>query len=423
MQRLLSQCHLTSTSTYCLNLDPAVGTLPYQANIDIRDTVNYRQVMKQYNLGPNGGILTSLNLFATRFDQVLGFIDKRAKDTDLVFVDTPGQIEIFTWSASGSIISDSLAATYPTVILYVVDTPRTTSPVTFMSNMLYACSIMYKSKLPFLLVFNKTDVTSHAFAQEWMSDLDAFTQALKSDESYMSSLTRSMSLVLEEFYATIRSVGVSAMSGAGMEEMFKAIDELGAEYESVYRPAMDAARAEAEEEARRRKERQMNKLKQDIEKDEHTRRGEKVVLEGGKATRSKQHGSARSSTRDFSGDGIIQVHSQESRYAVRADAEDAADIGSDEEDAFADEEDVEYRAYDEEGEGEGEDGDYANDAEAERERREFAEFMAKMRATDPVRPAAAASASAASSRAVGRGGSIPEGNEEADEEIEIGRKQ
>ena len=32
--------------------------------------MNYKNVMKQYNLGPNGGILTSLNLFATRFDQV-----------------------------------------------------------------------------------------------------------------------------------------------------------------------------------------------------------------------------------------------------------------------------------------------------------------------------------------------------------------
>ena len=32
--------------------------------------VNYKNVMKQYSLGPNGGILTSLNLFATRFDQV-----------------------------------------------------------------------------------------------------------------------------------------------------------------------------------------------------------------------------------------------------------------------------------------------------------------------------------------------------------------
>jgi hypothetical protein len=27
-------------------------------------------VMKEYGLGPNGGILTSLNLFATKFDEV-----------------------------------------------------------------------------------------------------------------------------------------------------------------------------------------------------------------------------------------------------------------------------------------------------------------------------------------------------------------
>ena len=38
--------------------------------LDIRDTVKYKEVMKQYGLGPNGGIVTSLNLFATRFDQV-----------------------------------------------------------------------------------------------------------------------------------------------------------------------------------------------------------------------------------------------------------------------------------------------------------------------------------------------------------------
>ena len=47
---------------------------------DIRDTVNYKEVMKQYSLGPNGGIVTSLNLFATRFDQVMGFIEKRAPE-------------------------------------------------------------------------------------------------------------------------------------------------------------------------------------------------------------------------------------------------------------------------------------------------------------------------------------------------------
>jgi GTPase SAR1 family protein len=55
---------------YVLNLDPAVMTLPFGANIDIRDTVRYKEVMKEYGLGPNGGILTSLNLFSTKFDEV-----------------------------------------------------------------------------------------------------------------------------------------------------------------------------------------------------------------------------------------------------------------------------------------------------------------------------------------------------------------
>lgn len=48
----------------------AVKRVPFSANIDIRDTVNYKEVMTQYGLGPNGGILTALNLFATKFDQV-----------------------------------------------------------------------------------------------------------------------------------------------------------------------------------------------------------------------------------------------------------------------------------------------------------------------------------------------------------------
>lgn len=58
--------------SYYINLDPAVrGDTPFAANIDIRDTVDYKEVMKQYGLGPNGAILTSLNLFATKFDQVV----------------------------------------------------------------------------------------------------------------------------------------------------------------------------------------------------------------------------------------------------------------------------------------------------------------------------------------------------------------
>ena len=98
-------------------------------------------------LGPNGGIITSLNLFATKFDQVLNLIDRRSDQVDHVIFDTPGQIEVFTWSASGNIITEALAAQFPTVVVYVLDAVRSKDPVTFMSNMLYACSILYKTKV------------------------------------------------------------------------------------------------------------------------------------------------------------------------------------------------------------------------------------------------------------------------------------
>ncbi|KAK9818243.1 hypothetical protein WJX72_009342 [[Myrmecia] bisecta] len=253
MQRINSHLHMTKQPGYIINLDPAVTEVPYDANIDIRDTVKYKNVMKQYNLGPNGAILTSLNLFATRFDQVIGLIEKRrTPQPKYIMVDTPGQIEIFTWSASGAIITEAFASEFPTMVAYVIDTPRCTHPQTFMSNMLQACSILYKTKLPLLLVFNKTDVTSHEFALDWMADFDTFHEALEQDSSYASSLSRSLSLVLDEFYTNLRSVGVSAVTGRGMDDFFEAVREGSEEYATMYKPELDKKKqARADLEAQR----------------------------------------------------------------------------------------------------------------------------------------------------------------------------
>jgi GTPase SAR1 family protein len=47
MQRLNSHLHSQKTPPYIVNLDPAVTHMPFTANIDIRDTVDYKEVMKQ----------------------------------------------------------------------------------------------------------------------------------------------------------------------------------------------------------------------------------------------------------------------------------------------------------------------------------------------------------------------------------------
>jgi len=247
VNRLGTYFSQNKTSHKIINLDPAVKNVPYTPYIDIRDTVDYKGVMKQYELGPNGAIVTSLNLFSTKFDDVLKFIGKHEDQTEYVVFDTPGQIEVFNWSASGPIIAGVLASTYPTVIVYVVDTVRSNNTRTFMANMLYACSVLYKYKLPFIIAFNKTDITDCQFALDWMTDFEAFQEVLAEESSFASNLTSSLSLALEEFYCNITACGVSAHTGAGFDELETRLESAAEEFEE-YREELRRAK-----EARRSK--------------------------------------------------------------------------------------------------------------------------------------------------------------------------
>lgn len=276
IQRINAYLHSIQSAPYVVNLDPAVHELPYPCNVDIRDTVNYKQVMKQYSLGPNGAIITSLNLFSTTFDQMLSILNKNQSKHQYFLFDTPGQIEVFTWSASGTIITEALGATYPTIVVYVMDTPRSANPVTFMSNMLYAVSILYKYRLPFVVVLNKTDIIHHRFALEWMNDFELFQAAIEQEHSYSTDLCRSLSLVLDEFYSNLRCVGFSSMTGDGCKEFFEAIDDASHEYEHVYRVEYKKWQERKEKREKKKREQDLKRLKDDIN-EEASLIGEKRV--------------------------------------------------------------------------------------------------------------------------------------------------
>ena len=216
--------------SYIINLDPAVMDTLYEPNLDIRDTVKYKEVMTSNNLGPNGAILTCLNLFSTNIDKVISILEPK-KDLDFIVIDTPGQLEVFSWSASGKLISDSFSLLYPSILIYIIDMPRCNNPNTFSSNMLYALSIMYKMKLPLLIAFNKSDLAKDSKVIEWMNDYESLQIELKKKDDYMSTFSSSLSLLLNEFYKTIKFVKVSSKTGEGFDELIKMCEDIKSKYQ------------------------------------------------------------------------------------------------------------------------------------------------------------------------------------------------
>ena len=112
--------------------------------------------------------------------------------------------------------------------------------------MLYSLSILYKSKLPLIVVFNKIDVLDHSFAERWMKDFDEFDASLAQVDTYLSSLSRSMSLVLEEFYSHILSIGVSALTQKGFDkELLDKFDQAKKEYDEIFLPEVQKKLAQS----------------------------------------------------------------------------------------------------------------------------------------------------------------------------------
>lgn len=98
--------------------------------------------MKDYQLGPNGAILTALNLFTSQpekiVDRIKDVMDKPAPEKKIFLVDIPGQIEVFTWSTSSLILTEAIATLMPVKIVYIIDSLRCQNPNIMLSNLLFA---------------------------------------------------------------------------------------------------------------------------------------------------------------------------------------------------------------------------------------------------------------------------------------------
>ena len=198
-----------------LNLDPGVESLPYRPDVDVRDYVDIVQIMQQYDLGPNGSMIMANDLIASKIDDIQNEI--HGVNPDYLIVDTPGQIELFAYRASGPFFIQNIDASEKTNI-FLYDGTMIVSPSNFISISLLATSIKLRLGLPTINVMTKTDLIPDKIDQvlKWSSDPISLEEELKTleGETYSFATDILRTLNIGEFAGDL--IPISNLTGEGM---------------------------------------------------------------------------------------------------------------------------------------------------------------------------------------------------------------
>ena len=208
-----------------LNLDPGVESLPYRPDVDVRDYVDIVQIMKKYDLGPNGSMIMANDLIATKIDDIQNEI--HGVNPDYLIVDTPGQIELFAYRASGPFFIQNIDACEKTNI-FLYDGTMIVSPSNFISISLLATSIKLRLGLPTINVMTKTDLIPDKIDQilKWSSDPISLEEELKTLEGETYSLATDIlrTLNIGEFAGDL--IPISNLTGEGMVNLQAALSRI-----------------------------------------------------------------------------------------------------------------------------------------------------------------------------------------------------
>lgn len=138
-----------------VNLDPGVLTLPYSPDVDVRDYVNVEDLMEKYGLGPNGALIMAADLIADEIEQISKEIEELK--SDIVLVDTSGQMELFAFRASGPYIATELTKE-PKTIVYLFDAVFSVNPLNYVSNLFLSTAVYNRFFLPQVHLLSKSDL-------------------------------------------------------------------------------------------------------------------------------------------------------------------------------------------------------------------------------------------------------------------------
>ncbi|KAJ3417401.1 GPN-loop GTPase 2 [Chytridiales sp. JEL 0842] len=191
-----------------VNLDPANDALPYKCDVDISELITLDDVMQEYGLGPNGGLVYCMEYLEKNVDWLLKRLAE-FKDHYIIF-DCPGQAEIFThYGSFKNVLLTLQKNNYRLCVVHLVDAHLCTDASKYIAALMLSLKTMIQLELPHLNVLSKIDLIQTygklAFNLDYyteVQDLSYILNELESQDKFskrLSKLNKALCELIEEF--------------------------------------------------------------------------------------------------------------------------------------------------------------------------------------------------------------------------------
>lgn len=209
-----------------LNLDPGVISLPYEPDVDVRNYIDIEEIMSQHDLGPNGALIMASDLIATKLDEIQDEVFNL--NPDFVVADTPGQIELFIFRASGPFFVSNFQSDNKINIFTFDGILASSSPMNFISIALMATSVRLRLNISQIDVMTKRDLVIDKLQEiiKWSSK-SSLEESLQNEKNIeYSILSKDLLNALFKNKLMQSPILVSSLTMSGMVNLTAALSRV-----------------------------------------------------------------------------------------------------------------------------------------------------------------------------------------------------
>jgi len=215
---------LQGLDSITVNLDPGAENLPYDPDVDIRDWVSLKEIMESYELGPNGAQIAAADMIALNTEDLKKSIE--TFKTDYVFIDTPGQLELFVFREAGKYIIEFLNPGR-TIIGYLLDPALAKTASGFVSQLLLAINTNFRLNKPQINILSKSDVLSDEeldTVKQWSEDTERLNNNILSEQpSIYREMSEGLLKLISDFQNQSTLIPTGKEDFLGIEDLYTQI--------------------------------------------------------------------------------------------------------------------------------------------------------------------------------------------------------